>query len=454
MSESLEAVLAELAVVTPGARAEVRSDRSGWWPDGEPRALIRARGVEDVQRTLAAASRAGVPVVTRGAGTGLAGAATAGAGTIVLDLSGLDRILAIDPVNGTARVEPGVITAELDRAAGEHGLVYAPDPGSVAISTIGGNIATNAGGLRGAKYGVTRDAVLALDVVLADGRLLHLGPSTVKGVVGLDLVGLVVGSEGTLAVVVGATVRLLPRPARVATAAAFFATVGEGAAASIELATAGVRPAVIELVDGPTLAAIDDLRGSSLAERGGAFLLVQTDGFGAEEEIGLVADVLAKTATSVTTTLDPVEALALSAARRDALPAVEARGRVLIEDIAVPRGSLAAAVDGIHEIAASTGVQIFVFAHAGDGNLHPIILLDPSDPSDPADGIPVAAQAAAEAIFALALDLGGTVSAEHGVGVLKRDWVSREVGPDSLDLQRRIKDLFDPAGILNPGKVF
>jgi glycolate oxidase len=291
---------------------------------------------------------------------------------------------------------------------------------------------------------VTRDAVLALDVVLADGRLLHLGHDTVKGVVGLDLVALVVGSEGTLAVVVGATVRLLPRPARVATAAAFFTSVSAGAAASVELATAGVRPTVIELVDGATLAAIDDLRGSCLARRGGAFLLVQTDGFGAEEEIGLVADVLAKTATSVTTTLDPAEALALSAARRDALPALEARGRVLIEDIAVPRGALAAAIDGIHRIAASTGVQIYVFAHAGDGNARAA-----APPARPAPPPP-----APDQIFALALELGGTVSAEHGVGVLKRDWVSREVGTESLELQRRIKDLFDPVGILNPGKVF
>jgi len=200
---------------------------------------------------------------------------------------------------------------------------------------------------------------------------------------------------------------------------------------------------VIELVDGPTLAAIDDLRGTDLAAQGQAFLLVQTDGFGAEEEIDLVAGILRRTATSVRTTLDPDEALALSAARRDALPAIEARGRVLIEDIAVPRSRLAEAIDGVHAIAASTGVQIYVFAHAGDGNLHPIIGV----------GVLAQAQAAADQIFALALALGGTVSAEHGVGVLKRDWVRRELGDEAFGLQRRIKHLFDPLGLLNPGKV-
>jgi len=434
-------LLAELGAIATPAPAEAGADRSGWSPSGPPFVLVRARTVEDVQHTLRVATEHGRSVVTRGAGSGLAGGATAGPGSIVLDLSGMNRILEINPVDGLARVEPGVITADLDRAAGEHGLFYAPDPGSVGICTIGGNIATNAGGLRGAKYGVTRDAVLALDVVLADGTLVHLGHDTVKGVVGLDLVGLLVGSEGTLAVVVGATLRLLPRPARVATAAAFFDSVAAGATASIALA--GLRPSVIELVDGPTLAAIDDLRGTDLAAQGQAFLLVQTDGFGAEEEIDLVAGILRRTATSVRTTLDPDEALALSAARRDALPAIEARGRVLIEDIAVPRSRLAEAIDGVHAIAASTGVQIYVFAHAGDGNLHPIIGV----------GVLAQAQAAADQIFALALALGGTVSAEHGVGVLKRDWVRRELGDEAFGLQRRIKHLFDPLGLLNPGKV-
>ncbi|MFI5842696.1 FAD-binding oxidoreductase [Catenuloplanes sp. NPDC051500] len=423
---------------------DYRTDRSGWVPGGAPLRVVRARTVDDVRNTLAAAHRDGTPVVTRGAGTGLAGAASAGSGTIVLDVSGLDRILHLDPVDAIARVEPGVITADLDRAAAAHGLFFAPDPGSVAICTVGGNIATNAGGLRATRYGVTRDSVLALDVVLADGRLIRVGRQTVKGVAGLDLTALIVGSEGTLGVVVGATLRLLPRPRQVATAAAYFATVADAAKASIALAAGGLRPSVVELVDGRTLAAIDALRGTAHAGTGDAFLLVQADGFGAAEEIDAVAGVLGRTATSVRTTLDPDTAAALAAARRDALPAIEAKGPVLIEDIAVPRSRLGEAFDEVHRIAAETGTDIHVFAHAADGNLHPIIRTG----DDPA-----AAHRAADRIFALALDLGGTVAAEHGVGALKRSWMERELGPDVLALQRRIKEIFDPTGILNPGKA-
>lgn len=438
-----------MSAVLPGPRIEpieAHADRSGWAPGGAPLGVVRARDVDEVRATLSYASAHGIAVVTRGAGSGLAGAASAGEGALVLDVSALDRILSIDAVDGVARVEPGVVTADLDRAAAAHGLLYAPDPGSIEISTIGGNIATNAGGLRGAKYGVTRDAVLALDVVLADGSLVHVGRETVKGVVGLDLTALVVGSEGSLGVVVGATLRLLPRPRATATAAAFFADVVAAAEASVALARAGLRPSILELVDDRTLAAIDDLRGSDLAGRGGAFLLVQTDGFGAADEIAAVRAVLEPTALSVETTLDPAEGRALATARRDALPAIEARGRVLIEDIAVPRSRLAEAVQRIHAIAAVTGADVYVFAHAGDGNLHPIIRL-----RDDSDAAAQQADAAAEAVFALALELGGTVSGEHGVGALKRSWARRELGPDVVALQRAVQRVFDPQGILNPG---
>lgn len=430
------------------ARLGARTDRSGWAPDGAPRGVVAAHDVAEVQQTLAFASAHGIPVVTRGAGSGLTGAASAGGDAIVLDVSRLDRILEIDPVDGVARVQPGVITAELDRAAAAHGLFFAPDPGSVELSTIGGNIATNAGGLRGAKYGVTRDAVLALDVVLADGRLVHVGRETLKGVVGLDLVGLIVGSEGTLGVVVGATLRLLPRPTRVATAAAYFTDAAAAADAAVALAVARLRPSVVELIDGRTLAAIDAFRDTRLAERGGAFLLVQADGFGAAEEIAEVAAVLGRTAASVETTTDGTRALALAAARRDALPAIEARGRVLIEDIAVPRSRLAEAIRRVEAIGLETGADIYVFAHAGDGNVHPIIRLQDESPAALAR-----ADEAAEAIFALALELGGTVSGEHGVGALKRRWAALELGDEVVDLQRRIKAVFDPADILNPGKA-
>ncbi|MET7475700.1 FAD-linked oxidase C-terminal domain-containing protein [Streptomyces sp. NPDC005648] len=424
----------------PAALAAHATDRSGTPPGGEPLALVRARRTEDVTVTLRHANALGIPVVPRGAGTGLSGGATASEGTLVLDLSGMNRILELSAEDQLAVVEPGVITAELDRAAGTHGLRYAPDPASAAMSTIGGNIATNAGGLRCAKYGVTRDSVLGLEAVLADGTVITTGRRTVKGVTGYDLTALLTGSEGTLAVITSATLRLRPTPVATATLAAWFDSFESAAEASYAIARAGVVPALAELVDGPVLHAIDP----ALRERGAALLVVQCDGAGAAAEATAVARVLAPLASAVESTQDPVEAEALLAARRLAL---ELLGRPLIEDIAVPRSRLAEAVREIQGISARHGVPVFTVAHAADGNLHPIIVVDRS-----LDRLPDAAWEAAGEIFALALRLGGTLTGEHGVGVLKRQWVADELGPSAHALQRRLKDVFDPRGILNPGK--
>jgi glycolate oxidase len=437
--------------VTSAASSEIdRSlDRSGLRPVGRPAEIVVARDVADVQETVRRAAASGVPLITRGAGSGLAGGAVAGEGAIVLDLSQLNRIRAIDPVDGTAEVEAGVITADLDAAARDHGLMYAPDPGSVGISTIGGNIATNAGGLRGAKYGVTRDAVLAVDVVLADGSLVRLGRPTIKGVTGYDLAGLVVGSEGTLGIVVSARVRLLPAPRRLATASASFASLEDAAHAVAAIAVSGARPAVLEILDGATLAAIDAAEGTDLRARGEALLLAQTDGFGAAEEMSVVIDAIAPTAAHHEWTEDAERAADLLNARRRALPALERIGRPLIEDIAVPRSRLAEAISGIRVIADRHAVPIFVFGHAGDGNLHPIIVVEHGGGE-----LPEAAVRAADDIFALALSLGGTVTAEHGVGRLKRAWARRELGDDVVRLHDEIKRVFDPLGILNPGSGY
>jgi len=432
----------------PAVLTASRADRSGWPPAGRPAAVVFPDSAEQVSRVLRLAHEARTPVVPRGAGTGLSGGATAGDGTVVLDLSRMNRILAVSPADATAVAEPGVITADLDRAAGEHGLRYAPDPASVAISTIGGNIATNAGGLRCAKYGVTRDSVLGLEVVLADGRRLSTGTATLKGVTGYDLTGLFVGSEGTLGVVVRATLRLRPIPLATATVAASFPDVEAAAAAAVALSSAGVQPAIAELLDEATLRAIDAAQGTSLRAAGSALLLVQTDGAGAGVEAALIAGVLAKTATSVRTTTDDTEAAELLAARRLALPSLERIGRPLIEDIAVPRSRLADAIREIAAIAARHAVPIATIAHAADGNLHPLIVVDPG-----ATTVPAAAQRAADEIFELALKLGGTLTGEHGVGTLKRAWIGRELGETSHDLQRQIKAVFDPHGILNPGKA-
>ncbi|MFD4248960.1 FAD-binding oxidoreductase [Amycolatopsis thermoflava] len=437
--------LDELRAVVPLFPASVAGDRSGVAGDGLPLAIARPDTVDGVRAVLRLASAHGVPVVPRGAGTGLAGGAVAGRGELVLDVSGLDRIVEIDPVDALAVVEPGVRTAELDRAAQAFGLRYAPDPASAKISTIGGNIATNAGGMRCVKYGVTREAVLGLDVVLADGRLIRTGRRTVKGVAGLDLTSLFVGSEGTLGVVVGATLRLRPLPARTLTAAAAFDSVAAAARACAELTRQRREPSVLELLDGATLEVIDRAQGTDLAARGGALVIAQADGPAAEEEITAIAKVLAEEATWSEWSDDAESAERLLFARRMALPSIERFGRALIEDICVPRSRLAEAFAGVSRIAATHGVRIYSFAHAGDGNLHPIVGYETLD---------AAVRRAGDDLFALALDLGGTVTGEHGVGLLKRDWLAREAGPEVLSVQAAVKAALDPQGILNPGKAF
>jgi glycolate oxidase len=440
-----------------------RAERNGGTPTrscggGEPLAVVHAEDADDVRTTLRHADALRVPVVPRGAGTGLSGGATADEGSLVLDLARMNRILEIAPEDQLAVVEPGVITADLDRAAAAHGLRYAPDPASAAISTIGGNIATNAGGLRCAKYGVTRDSVLGLEAVLADGTLLRTGRRTVKGVTGYDLTALLTGSEGTLGVITSATLRLRPVPVATATVAAYFGTLEAAADAATAIGAARIVPAMAELLDGPVLAAIDDAQGSDLRGQGEALLLVQCDGAGALAEAEEVVRVLRTArAASVQVTDDPVEAEALLAARRLALPSIERVGRPLIEDIAVPRSRLAAAVREIEAIAARHDVPVYTLAHAADGNLHPILVVDPSPTfggeTPTLTGVPEAVWQAAGEIFAAALRLGGTLTGEHGVGVLKRRWVADELGPENHALQRRLKAAFDPHGILNPGKA-
>ncbi|MCU1662206.1 MAG: hypothetical protein JWR58_2271 [Pseudonocardia sp.] len=423
-----------------------RLDRSGFDPGGRPRAVAFAESVDDVAEVLRAANADGIPVVVRGAGTGLSGGAVATEGSVVLDLSRMDRILELSAADELAVVEAGVVTARLDRAAGMHGLRYAPDPASAAISTIGGNIATNAGGLRCAKYGVTRDSVLGLDIILADGRRISTGRRTVKGVAGYDLTGLFVGSEGTLGVIVGATLRLRPDPVRTATLSAFFADFAAAAAAAAAITAARLQPAVAELLDTACLDAIDAADGSALRSRGAAFLLVQTDGWGADAEMEAVRGVVGPHATVLDVTTDPAEAETLLATRRSALPALERRGRVLIEDVAVPRSRLAEAVAAIEEIAERSGTRIATMAHAGDGNLHPILVLDRGHEIDEH------VWATAGEVFTTALRLGGTLTGEHGVGLLKRRWLADELGPDVVALQHDLKAVLDPRSILNPGK--
>lgn len=428
-------------------RLRASTDRSGFVADSLPEGVVFAQDAGEVAEVLRRATAHQVPVVPRGAGTGLAGASSSRRGEVVLDVSGMNRILRIDPEEQLAVVQPGVLNAELNAAAAEYGLFYAPDPASTAICSIGGNIATNAGGMRCAKYGVTREAVLALRVILADGRELRTGRETIKGVSGYDLNALMIGSEGTLGIVVEATLRLRPLPVQTATVAAFFPTVEQAARAASAVVAARIQPSMMELMDGQTLEAVDAALGTDYRSRGASFLLVQTDGHGAFLEQDVVMDAVSPFGICERA-VDDEQAAALVTARREAIPSLEKLGRVSIGDIGVPRGKLADVVAGLEAIAERTGVRIFTIAHASDGNLHPMIVMDPED--SVTEGPP---KVALGEMFHLAKSLGGTLTGEHGIGLLKRDWLLEELGDVSLEVMHTIRQALDPLGILNPGKA-
>ena len=428
-----------------------RADKSGHVAPGTPLAIVHATTIEHVQATMRLATQTRTPVVTRGAGTGLAGAANAGTGEIVLSTLGMTRILEIAVDDELAVVEPGIINADLNAELAKQGLWWAPDPASRAISTVGGNIATNAGGLLCVKYGVTRDAVLGLKVVLADGRLIELGRRTIKGVTGFDLTALMIGSEGTLGVIVEATLRLRRLDGSpVSTIGAHFASVDAAARAAAAIVSSGVRPAILEVLDRPSMVAI--AAHLALTVREEPYLLVQLDGPAAGAEADVAISIIQSLGGDAELSTDPEEAARLLTIRRSFHPAMAARGTVLIEDVCVPRSALAAMFGAIEAVGAKYGLSIPTIAHAGDGNLHPNFVFEP-DPTQEG-GVPVTVWDAADELFLAALRLGGTLTGEHGVGVLKRRWLAGELGDDQLELQKQIKAVFDPQGILNRGKVF
>lgn len=451
----LRAELGDRIDTSPASLAAARADKSGHAASGHPLAVVHARSVDDVQRTLRIASETGTPVVTRGAGTGLAGGANAGTGEIALSVRAMDRLVEVRPDDLLAVVEPGILNADLNAALAPHGLWWAPDPASRAISTVGGNIATGAGGLLCAKYGVVRDAVLGVDLVLADGRLLKLGHRTVKGVTGLDLTSLVIGSEGTLGVIVGATLKLRRLvPGEVCTLAATFPDVRTAAEASAAVTASGVQPAIMELMDAASLAAVHALLSLDPPTPGAAQLTIQTDGPAAVVEAEAIADTLRRAGGNVAVSRDPDEGERLLAIRRSMHPAMETLGTALIEDVSVPRSALPAMFDEIARVEREHGVVIPTVAHAGDGNLHPNFIFDGVPDEFGVVEAPDEIWRAADDLFRAALRLGGTLTGEHGVGVLKRRWLADELGDDQWELQRQITRLFDPQGILNPGKVF
>ncbi len=448
---ALRAALPDDAVVVdPDRLASYRTDQATGVPAGDPAVVVFPRTTEQVSAVLAAAFELRVAVVPRGAGSGLSGGANAVDGCVVLCLEKMDRILSVNAGDGYVEVEPGVVNQELREHVRGHGLWYAPDPASKDWCTIGGNVSTNAGGLCCVKYGVTRDSVLGLEVVLADGRVAQLGRRTVKGVSGYDLTGLVVGSEGTLAVVTRARLRLRPLPPQPTTLVAVFPGVAE-AGVAVQSILAEVTPSLLELMDRTTVRAVEAFAPMGLDTEAGALLLAQSDapGTGGALDTARMAFACERAgAIEVYQSEDPEQADLLLGARRMAIPALEQLGAWLLDDVAVPRSRLADAVVGIERIAEARSVVIGTFGHAGDGNLHPTIVYPHGD-----DDSEQRAFAAFDDVLALALQLGGTVTGEHGVGLLKRDRLRDELDPVSRSLHSAVKQALDPRGILNPGKA-
>lgn len=458
---------AELAPqLTPGALttepdvvASHSSDEALFCPADGALGVVRAASVEDVQATMRFASKHKVPVVPQGARSGISGGANAVDGCILLSVENMTEILEINEAEQTATVEPGIINQALKDMLKPHGLSYPPDPGSVGISSIGGNVATNAGGLCCVKYGVTKDYVRELKVVLADGTLTTVGRKTAKGVAGLDLCGLFVGSEGTLGIVVEITMRLVPLLPAPLTAVATFPTERSAAVTVAAFMASGARPSMVESLDRTTIQLLNDFGDFGLDAGAGAMLLVQSNGDGhldaARTEVARFAAIAEQNgALDVGFSDDPADSEALVAARRMAQPAFEKfayanGGGQLLDDICLPRAAMPEFYDRLDRIRELTGLKIGVVAHAGDGNIHPSVFFDRADPEASAT-----AKRAFEEIMSVGLELGGTITGEHGVGYLKRGWLSRELDEGNRALHVAIKQALDPDGLLNPGKMF
>jgi glycolate oxidase len=449
--DDLRTVLADGQVVTdPDLMEAYRRDQTPVITPGQPLCVVHARSTGDVAATLGWAQRQRVPVVPRGGGSSLAGGAAAIDGCVVLSTARMTTITELDPGNEIAVAEAGVLNADLDRAAAAHGLMYSPDPSSYEISTIGGNLATNAGGLRCVKYGVTRDSVLGLEVVLAGGRVLRTGRRTMKGVTGYDLTSLFVGSEGTLGVITSATLRLRPRPERYpTTVAAGFGSFAAAARAVTAIIAARLRPSLLELMDSTTLRAIDDWKHTGFGDEVQALLIAQDDSETADRGAERMRQLcLAEGATMAEVSGSDDESRQLLELRRLAYPAVERLGVGLVEDVCVPRTRLPEMVARIEQAAERHGVFIATVAHAGDGNLHPVFVFDRG-----LTEVPAPVWQAADEVFRAALELGGTLTGEHGVGAIKRRWLADELGPESMAVHHAIKSALDPDGILNPGRA-
>jgi glycolate oxidase len=425
----------------------------GTFEQNLPDLAVLPESTQDVVAIVQIAAEHGIPLVPRGMASGLAAASVPFGGGIALSLTRMNRILEIDAENYTVRVEAGIITADLEAAVEELGLFYPPDPSSNEQSTIGGNIACNAGGPRCLKYGVTGDYVMGLTVVMPDGRVLKTGGKAIKNVVGYDLTSLFVGSEGTLGVITEALLRLTAQPKYVRTARAEFPALEDASRTVNAILHAGVVPATLELMDETAITCIEEAMELGLPLDVEAMLIIETDGSDEEavlREIETVAHVCRENgARQVIVAQTEKERDQLWRARRSVSPSLARKApNKLGEDITVPRSAIPEAIERIKAIGADYGLPIVIFGHAGDGNLHPNILFDKRDEKQWEKVEHMVGE-----IFQVALDLDGTLSGEHGVGTLKRPYMERALGSLSLDVQQRIKRALDPQGIMNPGKV-
>ncbi len=455
-----EDILAELRAVVGADAVETAPDAllsyasDATFAQHLPDAVAHPTTTEQVSDLLRIASRQRLAIVPRGSGTSLSGGAVPLTGGLVISLARMNRIVEVDPATSTATVQAGVLNGDLQRAAAQHGLFYPPDPASWERCTLGGNVACDAGGPRCLKYGVTKSYVLGLTVVLMDGRVLRLGGKLLKNATGYQLLQLFVGSEGTLGIITEITLRLLPLPRAYATAAVHFATLEDASAAVTAVLGGGLLPATVELMDRVTLHAVENALHLGMPREAGALLIIEQDGSEQEtvnREIAEIAEICRQHgALAVQMAATAEERAKLWAARRGASDALALlRPNKTSEDIVVPRSQIPAMVRRIGEISAEVGLPIAVFGHAGDGNLHPTILFDRAIPGEMAR-----VEQAVAAIFRAALALGGMLSGEHGIGSLKRAFLRDAIGDEQLALMASIKQLFDPQGLLNPGKIF
>jgi glycolate oxidase len=450
---AIEARLPGLRLLAdPTDRESYRLDETAYYRAGLPLAVALPTTTAQVAALVGLCGELGVPIVPRGAGTGLSGAAAGIEGALTIAFTRMNRVLEIDPRNLTVTTQPGVINADLKAAVAAQGLFYAPDPASYETCTIGGNLGTNAGGLCCVKYGVTRDAVLGLEVVMADATVLRLGGKNVKDVAGYGLIPLLVGSGGTLALVTEATLRLMTTPPPRSTLIAFFPSLEAAGDAVSGLTAAGLRPVTLELMDRTTIRAVDDVHKLGLDRDAAAMLLVESDlpAGAAEAEIAAAVPVCeAAGATAVFKAEDAQEAEWLRQGRRLAYRALEDLGVARMEDVGVPRSRVPALLREIEAIGQRHGLLIGTFGHAGDGNLHPTFVLDRAE----GDAAMARLDAARANLYEAALALGGTVTGEHGIGAARRDWLVRQRGEDAVAVMRAIKLALDPRNLLNPGRM-